>query len=151
MKKWCNGAGERQFGRLMPQVLGCLNLRWCPKSQAGWRAAGLDPFVSTASRNKGVLVIRNTLLPGLGGREHPNLHQFQAKLNILPLVAAGVVEGSCRFVRCREAAPLTSLCAKKILPSARSPPEEAVEDLGMSCSSQGACCPAHPCLAASSS
>lgn len=45
MKKWCNGAGERQFGRLVPQVLGCLNLRWCPKSQEGWRAAGLDPFV----------------------------------------------------------------------------------------------------------
>lgn len=74
----------------------------CPKLWADWRVVGLDPCMSTASKDKGVFGMRGTLLPGLGGQEHPSPHQFQAQLNILLLV-----DGSCRFVRRVEAAPLT--------------------------------------------
>lgn len=83
---WC-----RSRGACMSKALGRLE-----------SLAGLDPCMSTASKDKGVFGMRGTLLPGLGGQEHPSPHQFQAQLNILLLV-----DGSCRFVRRVEAAPLT--------------------------------------------
>lgn len=65
------------------------------------RAAGLDPHMSTASEDKGIFGMRSTLLPGLGGQEHPYLHQFQAQLKCF---AAGGwqlqnfhVSGGCSF------------------------------------------------------
>lgn len=86
----------------MWQVGAGLGVLTCPEFWADWRVAGLDLCMSIASKDKGIFGMRSTLLPGLGGQEHPNPHQFQAQLNILLLV-----DGSCRSARRVKAAPLT--------------------------------------------
>lgn len=98
---WRNGVRELGSGGMTGWCPG-LRVLVCPKFWADWRVAGLDLCMSTVSKDKGIFGMRSTLLPGLGGQEHPNPYQFQAQLNILLLVNC-----SCRFVRCVEAAPLT--------------------------------------------
>lgn len=131
----------------MSPVLGCFSLCQCPKSWAGWRTAGLDPLVSAASRNKGVLGIRSSLLPGLWWSRASSCPPASSQVDRF---AAGRRRGGGQLQVCQAYGGCSFdilVCQNEILPGARLPPEEAVEDPGMSCSSQGACCPACPCLA----
>lgn len=98
---WKIGVRELDSGDVTgwcPRVSGCLCVQSSGQTESSRSGSLYEHFLKRCVHPWD----EKYLLPGLGDQEHPHPHQFQAQLNVLLLV-----DGSCRFVRCMVAAPLT--------------------------------------------